>query len=62
MPERGRDFGVSSTPQVLDYDLAQDLENIWRFRGQTHCFLPKQLTFENGGSGQKLVHGNLPGF
>lgn len=60
-PERDRDFGVSSTPQVLYYDLVLDLEHIWRFRDQTHCFLPKQFTFENGWSGRKFMHGNSPG-
>lgn len=51
MPERDRDCGVSSTPQLLNHGLVLDLGNIWRFRDQTHFFLPKQLTFEYGGTG-----------
>lgn len=50
MPERDRDFGVLSTPQFLYHGLVLDLENIWRFRDKTHYLLPKQFTFQHGGT------------
>lgn len=48
LPGRDRDFGVSSTLQLLYHGLALYLENIWRFRDQTYFILPKQLLFQHG--------------
>lgn len=61
MPERDRGCGGSPPPLLLYYGLVLDLENISRFRDQTHCFHLKQLDFEYGGTGWKVMHGKSPG-